>query len=171
MEAAERIVEAYVRYVKGWATISNIRCPGQYEIDLLAVDPVNLNRYHIEVSVSVSGPYSKLTAKPFSRELLKERTKKAEQKRTLGYFLECKFNVPEVVETLRRYGFGEDYFKVIVSWEWAKEAEEQAKAMGVIPWDFRNIIRELSEKFKDTKGYFMDETLRTLQLFAKAIED
>ena len=39
METTERIVEAYVRYVKGWVTIPNIRCPGQYEIDLLAIDP------------------------------------------------------------------------------------------------------------------------------------
>jgi hypothetical protein len=31
METTEKIVEAYVRYVKGWATIRNIRCDGQYE--------------------------------------------------------------------------------------------------------------------------------------------
>ena len=36
METTEKIVEAYVRYVKRWATIPNIRCDGQYEIDLLA---------------------------------------------------------------------------------------------------------------------------------------
>ncbi len=33
METTEKIVEAYVRYVKGWATIPNIKCPGQNEID------------------------------------------------------------------------------------------------------------------------------------------
>lgn len=38
-ETTERIVESYVRYVKGWATIPNIKCEGQYEIDLLAIDP------------------------------------------------------------------------------------------------------------------------------------
>ena len=43
----EKIVEAYVRYIKGWATIPNIKCPGQYEIDLIAIDPVNFDRYHI----------------------------------------------------------------------------------------------------------------------------
>jgi len=37
METTEKIVEAYVRYVKGWATISNIKCPGQSETDLLAI--------------------------------------------------------------------------------------------------------------------------------------
>jgi hypothetical protein len=57
-ETTEKIVEAYVRYVKGWATIPNIKCEGQYEIDLLAIDPVSVNRYHIESGVSVSGGFS-----------------------------------------------------------------------------------------------------------------
>ena len=67
METTERVVEAYVRYVKGWATIANIRCEGQFEIDLLAIDPVTLGRYHIESGVSISGGYSKLTASPTAR--------------------------------------------------------------------------------------------------------
>jgi hypothetical protein len=170
METTERIVESYVRYVKGWATIPNIRCAGQYEIDLLAIDPVSLDRYHIEVGVSVSGAYSKLTAKPFSREHLKQRVKMAGQRRTVGYFIERKFNVPEVIETLRRYGFNDDYGKVIVSWGWTDEAAKQAQADGVILWDFRAIIREIGERFKDTRAYFADDTLRTLQLFAKAMK-
>jgi hypothetical protein len=54
METTEKIVEAYVRHVKRWATIPNVRCDGQFEIDLLAIDPVTLERYHIETSVSGS---------------------------------------------------------------------------------------------------------------------
>jgi len=104
METTERIVESYVRYVKGWATIPNIRCAGQYEIDLLAIDPVSLNRYHIEVGVSVSGAYSKLTAKPFNREHLKQRVKMAGQRRTVGYFIERKFHVPEVIGAMIESG-------------------------------------------------------------------
>jgi len=38
METTEKIVESYCRYVKRWFTISNIKCQGQYEIDLLAID-------------------------------------------------------------------------------------------------------------------------------------
>ena len=86
METTERIVEAYVRYVKGWFTIPNIKCKGQMEIDLLAVDisnPKNISRYHIESGVSISGAYSKLTNKPFSQDDLKERVKQAGQRRTL----------------------------------------------------------------------------------------
>jgi len=64
METTEKIVEAYVRYVLNWATIPNIRCKGQLEIDLLAIDPVKLDRYHIETSVSSSSAFSRLTGLP-----------------------------------------------------------------------------------------------------------
>jgi len=41
METTEKIIASYVRYVRRWATISNVRCEGQHEIDLLA-KPGNL---------------------------------------------------------------------------------------------------------------------------------
>src|SRR5205814_9791001 len=94
METTERIVESYCRYVKQWFTIPNIKCKGQFEIDLLAVDTTNpekLGRYHIESGVSISGSYSKLTAKPYSKEQAKIRVKQAEQRRTIGFFIERKF--------------------------------------------------------------------------------
>ena len=74
METTEKIGESYCRYIKHWFTLPNIRCEGQYEIDLLAVDttsPEKPGRYHIECGVSISGSYSKLTAKPFSIERLR----------------------------------------------------------------------------------------------------
>jgi len=69
METTEKIVESYCRHVKGWFTISNVKCSGQYEVDLLAVDAssdADIKRYHIECGVSISGGYSKLTGKEFS---------------------------------------------------------------------------------------------------------
>lgn len=56
METTEKIVEAYVRYVKGYFTLPNIKCAGQMELDLLAVDlsnPEKIERYHIESGVSM----------------------------------------------------------------------------------------------------------------------
>src|SRR5262245_40021312 len=75
METTEKIIECYVRYVLRWATIPNIKCDGQYEIDLIAIDPVNLERYHIESSVSASKGFSRLTAKIFDPNDLKVRVK------------------------------------------------------------------------------------------------
>jgi len=91
METTEKIVESYCRYVKGCFTLPNIRCDGQYEIDLLAIGVDNnsvIKRYHVECGVSISGSCSKLTNKEFSTDKLKERVKAAGQRRTLGYFID-----------------------------------------------------------------------------------
>lgn len=171
METTEKIVEAYVRYVKGWATIPNIKCPGQYEIDLLAIDPVNLDRYHIESGVSISGSYSKLTVKPYSDQDLKVRVKAAGQRRTIGYFVQRKFGAKPVLNTLKRYGFNPGkYSKVIVSWGWEEAAKEEADRVNIQLWDFRVILREIANSFKTKRIYFTDDTLRTLQLFSRAME-
>ena len=169
METTEKIVEAYVRYVKGWATIPNIKCPGQYEIDLLSIDPVNLHRYHIESGVSISGSYSKLTTKPYSEQDLKVRVKAAGQRRTLGYFVERKFNAEPVLITLKKYGFdSESYSKIIVSWGWEPAVKNEADRFGIQLWDFRDILREIAASSERKRIYFTDDTLRTLQLFARA---
>lgn len=59
----QKIVEAYVRYVRHWTTIPNVKCEKQLEIDLLAIDPLTLHRYQIETSVCSSQAFSKLTGK------------------------------------------------------------------------------------------------------------
>ena len=172
METTERIVESYCRYVKGWFTISNIKCSGQYEIDLLAIESSSeegLKCYHIESGVSISVAYSKLTAKPFSEEVLKQRTKQAGQRRTLGYFRDRKFNSPEILSELQKFGFKEgNYSKIIVTWGWEEEAKRQADHTGIILWDFREIMREIADTLREKRTYFTDDTLRTIQLFVKA---
>lgn len=171
METTERIVEAYVRYVKGWFTIPNIKCQGQFEIDLLAVSATsdgNIRRYHIESGVSISGSYSPLTNKPFSTEDLKTRVKQAGQRRTLGYFTERKFGTPQVVKKLKEYGFRSgNYTKVIVSWGWHEDVPSAAQKMGVELWDFREILEEIAQACCADRTYFTDDTMRTLQLMAR----
>ncbi len=129
METTEKIVESYCRYVKGWFTISNIKCSGQLEIDLIAIESSpkgKIKRYHVESGISISHAYSKLTAKPFSPEELKQRTKQAGQRRTLGYFRDRKFGSPEVLAELEKYGFKEgNYSKIIATWGWTEEAKNK----------------------------------------------
>jgi hypothetical protein len=171
METTEKIVEAYVRYIKGWATIPNIKCPGQFEIDLIAIDLCSGERYHVECGVSVSGAYSKLTDKPFCEDDLKERVKKAGQRRTLGYFIDRKFSAPGVLETLKGYGFKEgNYKKVIVSWSWTDSVAKEAEKRGVVLWRFPDIMSEIADSIKKNRIYYTDDTLRTLHLFAIATD-
>ena len=170
METTERIVEAYVRYVKRWATIPNIKCDGQFEIDLLAIDPSGLDRYHIESGVSVSASYRALTAKPYDPGDLKIRVKIAGTRRTLGYFIERKFGSPSVIARLADYGFKPgNYSKIIVTWGWTKEAAQIANSKNIILWDFRDLMEGIAQEFKDRRSYFTDDTLRTLHLYAHAM--
>lgn len=167
METTEKIVEAYVRYVKRWATIPNIRCDGQFEIDLLAIDPVTSARYHIETGVSASKVFSKLTAEKFDPALLKERLHVARMRRTLGYFIEHKFGPKPVTDKLKEYGF-KKYTKVVVTWDWTPEAKAAAAKAGIELWDFRDIMRKIDETIRGKRSYFTDDTLRTIGLFARA---
>lgn len=173
METTEKIVEAYVRYVKGWFTIPNIKCDGQMEIDLLAINTIdakNLQRFHIESGISISGSYSKLTNKPYSSEELKVRVKQAGQRRTLGYFTERKFGDPNVIKKLKEYGFRPgNYKKVIVTWGSKDDVNEAARLARVELWDFQEMLREIAHSVRAHRVYFTDDTMRTLQLMIKAM--
>ena len=171
METTEKIVEAYVRYVKGWATIPNIRCKGQFEIDLLAIDPVNLDRYHIESSVSISGAYSKLTSKPFSEISYKDRVQETENTGEQLAILKSENSDSEPVKgTLKNYGFiPGKYSKVVVTWGWEEDVPAVAQELKIELWDFKEILKEIADTFQKERAYFTDDTLRTLQLFSKAI--
>jgi len=168
---SEKIVEAYAHYIMGWFTIPNIKCRGQYEIDLLAVDVFKkgcVHRYHIESGISISGAYSLLTNKPFSVQDLKTRVKKAGQRRTLEYFTTRKFGAIEVVDKLREYGFEPgNYTKVIVSWGWCDDVPAAAKNAGVELWCFQDILQKIADRCRSDRTYFTDDTMRTLQLMAK----
>lgn len=174
METTEKIVESYCRYVKQWFTIPNIKCKGQFEIDLLAVDttkPNAIHRYHIECGVSISGSFSKLNTKEFSTERLKQRVQAAGQRRTLGFFKERKFDVPSVQEELAKYGFvSGNYSRVIVTWDATSEAHELAAAQKIELWEFPSLLLEIADAHRLHRKYFTDDTARTIQLFALAMK-
>jgi len=171
METTEKIVESYCRYVKGWFTISNIKCAGQFEIDLLAVESKpgeNIKRFHIESSVSISGSFSKLTDKPFSVDELKERVKQPAQRMTIGHFIHRKFGSSEICAQLEKLGFvNGNYSKIIVVWDWEENAKKRADSSGITLWNFRTILKEIADSCRKTNTYFMDDTLRTIQLFER----
>ena len=172
METTEKIVESYCRYVKQWFTIPNIKCQKQFEVDLLAVDTTNpkrLNRYHIECGVSISTAFSKLTAKEFSAAQLKQRVQAPAQRRTLGFFIERKFDVPEVHAELAKYGFvGDNYNRIVVTWDATPDARALAVERKIDLWDFRHLLLEIAAAHRDRSTYFTDDTARTIQLFAMA---
>lgn len=173
METTEKIVESYCRYVKRWFTIPNIKCQGQHEVDLLAVDTTSkrIKRYHVECGVSIPGPHSNLTDKIFSGDDLKIRVKQAGQRRTMGYFIQHKFDVPHVKDKLKEYGFfAGNYAKIVVTWGSSPGAKIIAAKENIELWDFPHLLKEIADALRDNSAYFTDDTARTIQLFSKATE-
>jgi hypothetical protein len=168
METTEKIVEAYVRYVKGWATIPNLRCAGQKEIDLFAIDPRTDERWHIETSVSISSGFSKLTNDPYEPGEHKVRIKGATARRKLGFFLEEKFLSSAVTAKLAEYGCHEGGIRrAIVTWDCKQGVEEAAEAKGIEVWKLPDLMRAVAEEGRKGNAYFGDDTLRTITLFAR----
>jgi hypothetical protein len=166
METTEKIVEAYVRYVKRWATIPNVRCGGQFEIDLLAINPKTCERYHIETSISVSPGFSKLTGIDFDRA-----GHKPTMRRTVGYFINQKFKPPAVIQKLSEYGFvDKNYTKVIATWDATEEAKAAAVGADIELWNFREMMQDIARSIKGEPSYFTDDTLRTIGLYARALD-
>jgi len=166
-ETTEKIVESYVRYVRGWATISNIKCPGQHEIDLLAINPKDMERYHIESSVCLPGTgFSKLVNGAFDKEQMKDSNKKPALQRTIGFFIERKFAADGIVQALDTYGFVPgNYHKIIVTWDCEPAARETAKENGIEVWEFPDLVDEIVTMVGHGLQYVMDDTIRALQLF------
>src|SRR5204863_59232 len=119
----------------------------------------------------ISGSYSKLTARPFSAERLRVRVQQAGQRRTIGFFIERKFEQGQVLAELKKYGFVPgNYRRVIVTWGATEDAEVVAKHNDILLWDFRDLVQEIADANRDHKTYFTDDTARTIQLFAMAAD-
>ena len=62
----------------------------------------------------------------------------------------------------------DNYSKIIVSWGWEPKVKDEADKHGIQLWDFRDILKEIAASSEGERMYFTDDTLRTLQLFARA---
>jgi hypothetical protein len=172
METTEKIVESYCRYVRNWFTIANVKCVGQNEIDLLGVefrDNGQIKRYHVESSVSISGGFSKLTEIPFDPVAYRIPVRKPKLRRSIYYFIERKFSLASVVEKLASYGFTADnHERIIVTWGWTPAAKSIADERKITLLDFREILKQLKKRCEQSKVYFKDDTIRTIQLFVRS---
>jgi hypothetical protein len=96
--------------------------------------------------------------------------KQAGQRRTLGYFVHRKFELPQVLAEIEKYGFEPgNYQRIIVTWGATQAAKDLATKLNILLWDFRDLLVEIANANKDQKTYFTDDTARTIQLFAMAV--
>jgi hypothetical protein len=163
METAERIVEAYCRYVRHWFTIPDIKIKNN-EIDLIAVDKDG-GKAQIAIGVTVSGGFSRLKNSG-DKSGEDSRSQLSAARTELGYFASRKFEPSEIVNELCSvYGFDRDmYRKILVVWGAEEDAVTAAQKRGIEVWLLPEMIQELENQYREDTGYYRDDTLRTLYL-------
>jgi hypothetical protein len=133
---------------------------GGKEIDLLAVDPISGEKYHIEVRVA--------TGRGFRIRLIDTQTKSGRKhRRGLDTLNGIKFSHPTVVNAVTEIFGSSEYRKVLVVWDVEDRGViEQAKSLYEIEvWKMSDIIGRLTQEVR-TKPY-RNDVLRTIQLISK----
>ena len=134
---------------------------GGKEIDLLAVNPVSGEKFHIEVRVA--------TGRGFRLRMVDTQTKKGyKHRRGLDTLNEIKFAPKIVVNSIKKIFGTSDYKRVLVVWDVQdSEVIEQAKAVyGIEVWKISDILSEIIREVK-TRPY-RDDILRTVQLISRS---
>jgi hypothetical protein len=159
LEPEVHIVERYMQLVKKCFTMTNVVLEGGKEIDLLAINPLTNEKFHIEARVAIG--------KGFRLRLIDTQTRKGQKhKRGLDTINEIKFAHSTVVNAVVEVFDCADYRKVLVVWD-VDDADviEKAKSIyGIEVWKMPDIIGELMGEVK-TKPY-RDDVLRTIQLIS-----
>ncbi len=171
MNAAEKIVEAYFRHVRGIFTRTSLRGGGQAELDMVGIDSRKSPPlfFHVESSVSISSGYSKITNKSFDAEKEKLRQEKAGQRRTAGFFINRKFFSNDVIDTLKLNGCDVSNVKrVLVAWEFEDKAKEVLEDKNIECLTMKRIFQELADFLAQETSDIDSEILRTLQLFVRS---
>ena len=164
MRVEEKLVEEYVRYVKGWFTMSNIKCKNNKEIDLLAIAP-NGDKYHIETTIYLDGwPLE-----------IEERGRKNVV--TVRWYSEYKFLDKNVREKIKEI-FGADdlnsYKRVMVYWKikegiTMEEIKKEAEKNHIDDiWLLPDIIRELSTLLENGELKDNVDVFRMIRLVSEA---
>lgn len=163
MEPEVHIVEKFMQMRKKCFTMTNIRLKSGKEIDLLAVNPRTLERFHIECKVSISRSFR-----------LREKDTQTKNGRRLKLGLdtlnETKFSHPVVVESIKEIWGGSKYRKILVVGDVQnEEVIEKAKLVhGIEIWKISDLMINFIP-FLGSRGY-RDDVLRTIQLLLGKLE-
>jgi hypothetical protein len=163
VEPEVHVVDRYMQLVRKCFTMTNIMLEGGKEIDLLAVNPVSGEKFHIEVRVTIE--------KAFRLRLKDTQTRNGRKhRRGVDTLNEIKFAPQTVVNAIKEIFGTSEYKKVLVMWDVEeKTLIEQAKSLYNIEiWKMSDIMRELIWEV-ETKSY-RDDVLRTIQLISTATD-
>jgi hypothetical protein len=160
LEPEVHIVDRYLQLVKKCFTMTNVMLEGGKEIDLLAVNPISGEKFHVEVRVTIG--------KGFRIRLKDTQTKDGRKhRRGVDTLNDIKF-APEIVVNAVKEIFGSSkYKKVLVVWEVEDESvirQAKRKPYNIQIWKLPVLLSELVKEVK-TRGY-RDDVLRTIQLIS-----
>lgn len=156
MEPEVHIIEKYYQEVLHCFTMTNIRCKGNKEIDILAINPKTLEKFHVESRVTTS---LKLRFKA-------TYTKDGRCHRNgLDYFQKEKFEHPSVKQKIRELFGKVDYHKILVVWrtmdhKTLTEIAEKEYGIEIMPISLL-ILKFTSDR---TTSGSRDDILRTMEL-------
>ena len=137
LEPEVHIVDRYLQLVKKCFTMTNIMLEGGKEIDLLAVNPVSGEKFHVEVRVTIE--------RAFRLRLMDTQTRNGRKhRRVMDTLNEIKFSHPTVVKAVTEIFGSSEYKKVLVVWDVEeKNVIEQAKSLYDIEvWKMSAIMGE-----------------------------
>jgi hypothetical protein len=159
VEPEVHIVERYMQLVKKCFTMTNIMLEGGKEIDILAVNPMSGEKFHIEVRVTIG--------RGFRLRMVDTQTKSGRKhRRGMDTLDSIKFTPPTVVKAITEIFGSPEYTKVLVAWEVEDEGviEQSKKRYGIEIWRISDIMAELMREV-GTKAY-RDDVLRLVQLLS-----
>jgi hypothetical protein len=159
LEPEVHIIEKYFQEVLHCFTMTNIRCRNGKEIDLLAIDPIKNQRYHVEARVS--------TAFPLGMDATKTKSGRS-HRNGLDFMIKEKFNHPCVVRKVEEIFGTDQYFRLLVIYSLRKGLNrnqfkiEAATKYNLLIEFIGNMIDELvgRAEFMGSR----DDVLRVLEL-------
>ena len=139
--------------------MTNVMLEGGKEIDMLAVNPVSGEKYHIEVRVTIE--------KGFRIRMVDTQTKRGRKhRRGIDTLDAIKFR--PVIDAVTEILGSSDYKKVLVVWDVEDESviERASRSpYNIEIWRMSDIMGELTREV-GTKSY-RDDVLRTIQLISR----
>lgn len=163
MEPEVHIIEQYFRVVEHAFTMTNVQCGGRHEIDMLAFNPVNGKRWHVEVRIATPRSFAldyKDTLKPNGKP----------NKVGVDYYAEAKFNHPSVVKKVKEFFGDNPYFKLLVVWS-VKNTDAYGQMFKQdVYFAYGVHVHFMSEFIEDLKRHVVkgsrDDILRLIELIA-----
>lgn len=156
MEPEVHIIEKYFQNILQCFTMTNVRCKGGKEIDLLAVNPRTGEKYHVEARVATTPSFALRLKDTYTKSGIPHR-------KGLDFFKKAKFDHPIVKEKIREIFGDDEYFKILVVYQTHPSlSRKDVEQFDIKIWFIADLIRVLKKKGQ-MKGS-RDDVLRVIEL-------